>query len=160
MARNDAARQKIVDAYAKAKRTDPKLTQATFMRRALEESGQKVPKDPGRYLRKIVSGERTGGKMYGKAQAGPEKGLYQAAWSTPDKATWFSMNLSVGHAESTFDIPAIEATLRQKHLARMERMVRAKQKDYGLEADEIDATDFHVRLIRKQKADPFRVVIK
>jgi len=165
--RDDVARQRIKEAYERAKRADPSMTQARFMRagapgsRMSAEQQEKL-KAPGRfrnddsaarYLRKIMSGERTGGAMYRygtEEKPGRGVGLFQFKIRTAE-GKYISQNIDVAGGRSTFDIAAIEHELKRNHRDRVEAMVAHFRERYGQEEAEIDIESLEVRPIARQR---------
>lgn len=164
---DDRARLRIIEAYERAKRANPAMTQAEFMRRGAPGSGmtreqQEKLKAPGRfknddsaarYLRKILTGERTGGAMYRygtEEKPGRGIGLFQFKIRTAE-GKYISQNIDVAGGRSTFDIAAIEHELKRNRRERVEAMVAHYRERYGQEEAEIDIESLEVRPIARQR---------
>ena len=159
-----ASGQKIVDAFARAKQSDPTMTQARFYQRARVEAGLDPISDPGAEYRRIARGERSGNITYkralgiGKDQKAPKsRGLFQMAFmDTNGRDVIASENLSVfGGPESTFDIPAIEAEIKAKHRAHLEEKAQQFGRRYAISG--IDPANVRVRLVNQQHARAFHL---
>lgn len=133
------------------------------MRQARRAAGlpQQRPGVGGRYLRYLISGERSGADIWKKAQSeSKEKGLYQILWRGVD-GIWYSQNISAAGATSAFDIPAIEAELRTgQRRTELGNILKRFQERYQLPQGELDPERFVVRMTRQQRVQPtIRVVL-
>jgi hypothetical protein len=158
--RDERARLRILQAFERAKATDPSITQGAFMRAGAP--GSRVKGLPGkfksddsasRYFRKIRSGERTGGAMYRQGTEdlpGRMIGLFQFKVRTAE-GRYISQNIDVAKAYSTFDNAAIEYELKRNQRTRVEAMIAAYRERYGQEEAEIDLDSLEVRPIRHQR---------
>ncbi len=163
--RDEKARLRILEAYERAKRVDPSITQGAFMRAGAPGSrveglvGKFRSDDSAsRYFRKIRSGERTGGSMYRQGtEEGPGRnvGLFQLR-TRIGKDKYITQNITVAGGRSTFDIAAVEAEIRKSHKAEVERIIRAYRDKYGIEQEEIDLDAIEARTIRHQR-EPIRM---
>lgn len=156
MARIDS-RQRIMEAYERAKTADPSLTQGQFMRHGapgyeLEGAPGKFKNDDSaaRYFRKIRSGERSGAAMYESGRGKGETGNYQLRARLFDGRI-ISQNIAVAGGTSSFDVPAIEHQLKTQRAEQVEAMILHYQSRYGMESTEVDMESVDVRLIQTQK---------
>lgn len=158
--RDDKSRIRILEAYARAKEANPKLTQGQFMMAGAP--GARVKKAPGefknegtaaRYFRKIKTGERTGGAMYRagtQEKPGRNIGLYQFKIRTSE-GKYISQNLVVAGASSTFDNARVEYELKQNRRERVEAMVAHFRERYGQEEAEIDMDSLEARPVHHMR---------
>jgi hypothetical protein len=170
MARDDEARIRILEAYERARAYNPKITQGQFMLRGAP--GQSIPKAPGkfkneasaaRYLRKIISGERTGGSMYtagsSRRRGGRTGGLFQfrihlgTDASGTDRA--ISQNImAYDTGNSTFDLSRIEDELRGPRRAEVQALIDKYRSKYGMEHVAVDAERITARPVVHQRTMP------
>lgn len=153
-ARDDEARLRILAAYDRAKRANPKMTQAQFMRAGAPGSQTEGlvgkfnnDESAARYFRKIKSGERTGGAMYREGKV--HQGLFQLRAKFAGQ--YISQNILVAGAPSSFDAYAIEEDIKQNRRANVEKMVARFRQRYGKDDAELDLASLSVRTIRHQK---------
>lgn len=154
------ARAGYVAAWNRAKKANPSLTQAEFVNEGRSRAGlnRLAPDSASRYHRKIIAGERTGSEIWKRATEPMEKGLYQVQWRDPTSGRYFSVNLSVANATSTFDIVSIENELREKPKVVADIITRFQSK-YWMEAADIRSMRFSIRQVAKQRRDVIRLVI-
>lgn len=165
--REGEQRIRILEAYERAKRADPSMTQGRFMMAGapgsrLSADEQKRLKAPGRfknkdsaarYLRKILTGERSGAKMYDygtEEKPGRGVGLFQFKIRTAE-GKYISQNIDVSGGRSTFDNAAIEYELKRNRRDRIEAMVAHYRDRYGQEEAELDIDSLEVRPIARQR---------
>lgn len=155
----DEARVEILAAYERAKRANPRLTQAQFIMEGSPKGHFKSEEAASRYFRKIRSGERTGGNLYRESVEQTRQGQYQVRVKVAgvgDKrgrdGDWVSINLATAGARSSFDIPAIQDTLRQPaNAARFVEKLQKFKKTYDLRKMQPDMRTLQVVPIRRQR---------
>lgn len=165
--RQGEQRLRIIEAWQRAKRADPSMTQGRFMMAGapgsrLSADEQKRLRAPGRfkskdsaarYLRKILTGERTGARMYDygtEEKPGRGVGLFQFKIRTAE-GKYISQNITATNARSTFDNAAIEYELKRNRRDKVEAMVAHFRERYGQEEAEIDIESLEVRPIARQR---------
>lgn len=120
----------------------------------------KTEKDAARYFRMIRDGERSGDDLWAEAAqhyGGGRSDIFQV--EMPDAhGNWRSFNLSAVNARSKFDIPTIEAQLRNDP-DLLDRKVREWERRYDIKAGDLDSSRFRVRRILSVRKPLARLVI-
>jgi len=167
--RDDESRIRILEAYAKAKRADPRLTQGQFMMHGAPGSNFDDAKtgrfanekSAARYFRKVKSGQRTGGAMYRESAAKSKAGLFQAKLKLREQVDghdqYVSQNIMVAGGRTTFDLVAAETEFRKpENFKKFQAQLRKYKDKYAVAAMDFDPSSLELRPIRRQHA-PIRL---
>lgn len=153
-------RDEIIERWRAAKQADPKLTKADFMMKG-SPGKYKNRESAAAYLRVLLSGKRTGSRLWEQSSQTPPGGqrdLYQVA--VKDKSgNMRSFDLEVVGGSSTFDVPLVEHRLKEDRKALKQKR-DAWARRYDIDTSELDIENINVRRIRRARKHALRIALK
>jgi hypothetical protein len=163
----------IAAAYQRAKRNDPTITQGQYAVRAYptiseryrhattDAERRRIELSGARYHRLVLAGQRSGRVNIERGAAvrtGGSVDLFQVFIPVSGQKEWVSFDLTGIGAKSTFDIPSIEAQLRNNPdiLARKAAQFARR---YDLQRSDLHAEAFEIRRVTRHRKRAERIVI-
>lgn len=161
----DIEADRIVAAYERAKRANPKLSQGEFMQAA--RPGQyKSRESAGRYFRLLREGKRSGKhvwyeatgervyseerKRWERVDRGAEPEIFQLI--VTDKAgNKRSFNIGGAGGRSAFDVAAMQAKLEQRP-DLIDKKAREWASRYDIQLSDLQTDQYEIRHVRQAKA--------
>jgi len=161
---SDPDAQRIAQSYRAAKAANPQLTQGEFARKSFptiseryhdaksRNEQKKIEQSGARYLRLVLEGKRTGRINVQRGTATLGGGLPDAyqVFVPVAGGGWKSFDLEAAGGRSTFDIPLLEARLRETpDVLETKRNEWARR--YAIQGSELRVENFEVRRVQRHR---------